>query len=162
MRRSRAPSNWPGPFFAARSSAGCTINMFGFDLRQAQASSPSAAILRDLLQRGSHAPFGQQGRAVAANSTCRWSHFAQAISWRTSSSVCACLISDRHRSANGITGSPAAPCSARTLCQLPAMPETERAMAVIRDFIQHRLNDIVQRLRSDCVCFRFACGTFRT
>ncbi len=24
MRRSRAPSNWPGPFFAARSWAGCT------------------------------------------------------------------------------------------------------------------------------------------
>jgi transposase InsO family protein len=24
----------------------------------------------------SHAPFGQQGRAIAANSTCRWSHFA--------------------------------------------------------------------------------------
>jgi hypothetical protein len=32
-----APSNWPGPFFAARSWAGCTTNMFGFDLRQAQA-----------------------------------------------------------------------------------------------------------------------------
>jgi hypothetical protein len=36
MRRSRAPSNWPGPFFAARSWAGCTTNMFGIDLRQAQ------------------------------------------------------------------------------------------------------------------------------
>jgi transposase InsO family protein len=36
MRRSRAPSNWPGPFFAARSWAGCTTNMFGLDLRQAQ------------------------------------------------------------------------------------------------------------------------------
>jgi branched-chain amino acid transport system ATP-binding protein len=24
MHRSRAPSNWPGPFFAARSLAGCT------------------------------------------------------------------------------------------------------------------------------------------
>jgi hypothetical protein len=36
MRRSRAPSNWPGPFFATRSWAGCTTNMFGFDLRQAQ------------------------------------------------------------------------------------------------------------------------------
>jgi Protein of unknown function (DUF1656) len=35
MRRSRAPSNWPGPFFAARSWAGCTTNMFGFDSRQA-------------------------------------------------------------------------------------------------------------------------------
>ena len=32
----RAASNWPGPFFAARSWAGCTTNMFGFDLRQAQ------------------------------------------------------------------------------------------------------------------------------
>ena len=42
MRRSRAPSNWPGPFFAARSWAGCTTNMFGFDLRQAQAILPSA------------------------------------------------------------------------------------------------------------------------
>jgi hypothetical protein len=40
MRRSRAPSNWPGPFFAARSWAGCTTNMFGFDLRQAQPSAP--------------------------------------------------------------------------------------------------------------------------
>jgi hypothetical protein len=29
----------PGPFFAARSWAGCTTNMFGFDLRQAQPSS---------------------------------------------------------------------------------------------------------------------------
>src|SRR3981189_494254 len=37
MRRSRAPSNWPESFFAARSWAGCTTNMFGFDLRQAQA-----------------------------------------------------------------------------------------------------------------------------
>ncbi len=33
---------------------------------------------------------------VAANSTCCWSHFAYAISRRTSSSVCANLISDRH------------------------------------------------------------------
>ena len=41
--------------------------------------------------------FGQQGRAVAANSTCRWSHFAYAISRRTSSSVRASLNSDRHR-----------------------------------------------------------------
>ncbi|WMT79158.1 hypothetical protein [Bradyrhizobium sp. Ash2021] len=51
---------------------------------------------RPTAARGSHAPFGQQGRAVAANSTCRWSHFAYAISRRTSSSVCASLISDRH------------------------------------------------------------------
>ena len=41
-------------------------------------------------------PFSQQGRAVAANNTCRWSHFAHAISWRTPSSVCTCLISDKH------------------------------------------------------------------
>jgi hypothetical protein len=40
MRRSRAPSNWPGPFFAARSWAGCTTNMFGSDLRQAQVKNP--------------------------------------------------------------------------------------------------------------------------
>src|SRR5258708_38467086 len=59
------------------------------------ASSPSATILRALIYRGSPAPFSQQGRAVAAHSTCRWSHFAYAISWRTSSSVCASLISDR-------------------------------------------------------------------
>jgi hypothetical protein len=39
MRRSRAPSNWPGPFFAAQSWAGYTTNMFGFDLRQAQLRS---------------------------------------------------------------------------------------------------------------------------
>src|SRR5258707_10384135 len=43
MRRSRAPSNWPGPFFAARSWAGCTTNMFGFDLRQAQPSNLAGA-----------------------------------------------------------------------------------------------------------------------
>src|ERR1700677_5011548 len=42
MRRSRAPSNWPGPFFAARSRAGCTTNMFGFDLRQAQGAEATA------------------------------------------------------------------------------------------------------------------------
>src|SRR5260370_15393719 len=40
--------------------------------------------------------FSQQGRANAANCTCRWSHCAHAISWRTPSSACACLISDRH------------------------------------------------------------------
>src|SRR6266404_9955007 len=63
-------------------------------------------------ERGSHAPFSQQGRAVAANSTFRWSHFAYASSRRTSSSVCASLISDRHSglsppkvfSASGIPG----------------------------------------------------------
>jgi hypothetical protein len=47
MRRSRAPSNWPGPFFAARSWAGCTTNMFGFDLRQAQrenSNEPAAEV----------------------------------------------------------------------------------------------------------------------
>src|SRR2546430_7576557 len=46
MRRSRAPSNWPGPFFAARSWAGCTTNMFGFDLRQAQPVSDSNISIR--------------------------------------------------------------------------------------------------------------------
>src|ERR1700694_944883 len=45
MRRSRAPSNWPGPFFAARSWAGCTTNMFGFDLRQAQPDLKTAEAL---------------------------------------------------------------------------------------------------------------------
>src|SRR5258706_13703566 len=44
MRRSRAPSNWPGPFFAARSWAGCTTNMFGFDLRQAH-RLPATALM---------------------------------------------------------------------------------------------------------------------
>jgi hypothetical protein len=41
MRRSTASSNWPGPFFAVRYWAGCTTNMFGFDLRQAQPRSLS-------------------------------------------------------------------------------------------------------------------------
>src|ERR1700716_1766063 len=53
--------------------------------------------------RHNTAPFSQQGRAVAANSTFRWSHFAYAISWRTSSSVCASLISDRHRELIGLS-----------------------------------------------------------
>src|ERR1700738_4937164 len=35
MRRSRAPSNGLGRFFAAQFSAGCTTNMSGFDCRQA-------------------------------------------------------------------------------------------------------------------------------
>jgi transposase InsO family protein len=35
--RSRAPSNGPDAFFVAQFSAGYTINMFGFDLRQGQA-----------------------------------------------------------------------------------------------------------------------------
>jgi hypothetical protein len=42
------------------------------------------------------ASFSQQGCPDAANSTRSWSHCAYAISWRTPSSVCACLISDRH------------------------------------------------------------------
>jgi hypothetical protein len=46
----------------------------------------------------------KQGRAVAANSPFRWSHFAYAISWRTSLSVCASLISDGHRSKSGGSG----------------------------------------------------------
>src|SRR5712675_2315377 len=37
IRRSRAPSSGPGTFFAAQFSAGCTTNISGFDLRQAQA-----------------------------------------------------------------------------------------------------------------------------
>jgi NAD(P)-dependent dehydrogenase (short-subunit alcohol dehydrogenase family) len=45
---------------------------------------------------GSHAPFSQQGRAVVANSTCRWSDFAHAVPRPTSSPVCASLISDGH------------------------------------------------------------------
>src|SRR5260370_2176010 len=36
IRRSRAPSSGPGTFFAAPFSAGCTTNISGFDLRQAQ------------------------------------------------------------------------------------------------------------------------------
>src|ERR1700674_4640121 len=38
-RRSRAPSSGPGTFLAAQFSAGCTTNISGFDLRQAQAVS---------------------------------------------------------------------------------------------------------------------------
>src|SRR5258705_10474937 len=45
MRRSRAPSIWPGPFFDARFWAGCTTDMFGFDLRQAQHDCPIAGRL---------------------------------------------------------------------------------------------------------------------
>ena len=45
MRRSRAPSNWP----AARSWAGCTTNMFGFDLRQAPP-------VKTAIIRGGHVP----------------------------------------------------------------------------------------------------------
>src|SRR5258708_12036468 len=52
--------------------------------------------------RHNSAPFSQQGRAVAAYSTFRWSHFAYAISWRTSSSECANFISDRHNVAVGV------------------------------------------------------------
>ena len=37
-RRSRAPSNGPDAFFVAQFSAGYTTNMFGFDLRQGQAT----------------------------------------------------------------------------------------------------------------------------
>src|SRR5258705_9677686 len=37
-RRSRAPSNQPEAFFVAQFSAGYTTNMFGFDLRQGQAT----------------------------------------------------------------------------------------------------------------------------
>jgi transposase InsO family protein len=40
-----SPSNRPGPFFAARSWAGCTTNMFGFDLRQAHVSEADNALI---------------------------------------------------------------------------------------------------------------------
>jgi len=36
IRRSRAPSSGPGTFLAAQFSAGCTTNISGFNLRQAQ------------------------------------------------------------------------------------------------------------------------------
>src|ERR1700686_1987795 len=56
MRRSRAPSNRPGPFFAARSWAGCTTNMFGFDLRQAQwvkeTALPPSQLIVSLQKKG--------------------------------------------------------------------------------------------------------------
>src|SRR5712672_4240693 len=55
MRRSRAPSNWPGPFFAARSWAGCTTNMFGFDLRQAQ---PAMYQAREFVDAGGLMSYG--------------------------------------------------------------------------------------------------------
>ncbi len=42
MRRSRAPSNGLGRFFAAQFSAGCTTNMSGFDFRQAQPTRSSS------------------------------------------------------------------------------------------------------------------------
>src|ERR1700676_1041450 len=43
MRRSRAPSNGLGRFFAAQFSAGCTTNMSGFDCRQAHLTTRVAA-----------------------------------------------------------------------------------------------------------------------
>src|SRR5258708_1871309 len=39
-RRFRAPSNGPEAFFVAQFSAGCTNNIFGFDLRQGQPICP--------------------------------------------------------------------------------------------------------------------------
>jgi hypothetical protein len=45
-------ANWPGPFFAARSWAGCTTNMFGFDLRQAQVGQFEASWLGSLGRLG--------------------------------------------------------------------------------------------------------------
>ena len=62
MRRSRAPSNWPGPFFAARPWAGCTTNMFGFDLRQAQDALDRAGQLRPVLTE----LIGMSARKIAA------------------------------------------------------------------------------------------------
>src|SRR5664279_2465001 len=48
MHRHRALFRELGTFFAVRSWAGCITNMFGFDLRQAQALTPEsgAAIFR--------------------------------------------------------------------------------------------------------------------
>src|SRR6202043_2430076 len=43
MRRSRAPSNGLGRFFAAQFSAGCTTNMSGFDCRQAHRDARTLA-----------------------------------------------------------------------------------------------------------------------
>ena len=52
--------------------------------------------LRHLLR--SYATYYNAARDAPSPRTvhCRWSHCAYAISWRTSSSVCASLISDRH------------------------------------------------------------------
>jgi hypothetical protein len=58
--------------------------------------------------RHNTAPFSQQGRAVAANSTFRWSHFAYAISWRTSSSVMPRVCGSIARSRRHSTSSSAA------------------------------------------------------
>src|ERR1700737_4078572 len=60
--------------------------------------------LTDLLQSGSDASVGQQGCAVTAHHSCRWSHCADAISRRTSSPICPSLISDRHRMTGGECG----------------------------------------------------------
>jgi hypothetical protein len=76
------PTRLPGPCCCGRRAA----------------SSPSASLLHDLLQSGSDAPVGQQGCAVTAHYSCRWPHCADAIPRRTSPSVCASLISDRHTS----------------------------------------------------------------
>ena len=46
IRRSRAPSSGPGTFFAAQFSAGCTTNISGFDLRQAQPSASARSPTR--------------------------------------------------------------------------------------------------------------------
>src|SRR5258707_15235672 len=49
-RRSRAPSNGPEAFFVAQFSAGCTPNMFGFDLRQGQGTVVSFDALVEQLR----------------------------------------------------------------------------------------------------------------
>jgi hypothetical protein len=48
MRRSRAPSNGLGRFFAAQFSAGCTTNMSGSDCRQVQVINAQTARTLDL------------------------------------------------------------------------------------------------------------------
>src|SRR5260370_38103825 len=47
-RRSRAPSNGSEAFFVTQFSAGYTINMFGFDLRQGQVKCLAQLLVRVL------------------------------------------------------------------------------------------------------------------
>src|SRR6266566_9444142 len=90
MRRSRAPSNWPGSFFAARSWAGCTTNMFGFDLRQAQARNVS--FVSDLMDAGVEfvaCDFPQANRLTIHILSAVAEHEARMISERTRAALAA-------------------------------------------------------------------------
>src|SRR5665213_933766 len=65
----------------------------------ANGTSPSAAVVKDLLQRDAHPPVPEQGCAIAAHGSADRPDFQRADLGRAPSSIWPDVISDRHKDA---------------------------------------------------------------